>query len=223
MGQTHDEITQNLAERLCWEVARRDDSRVARRLYRKQLVDGVYRLDEGALLDDFLHFLQAIGVMELLAEAHGAAIPRAMVPAVPDVLLDGVQTLWGSERINARPHLLCSDAALMPLVGFNAPQGRHGVRQRGASQRQRERAPGPLGPDTLAQNSVPWNLRDLPFVVTGAMRALATAGGVGQPGTGRADGPDLETTAHYAGCGQGTRPVRRADKRSRVHAIDGTV
>jgi hypothetical protein len=25
-------------------------------LYRKQLVDGVYRLDEGALLDDFFHF-----------------------------------------------------------------------------------------------------------------------------------------------------------------------
>jgi hypothetical protein len=41
MGQTPDEITQNLAERWCWEVARRDDARVARRLYRKQLVDGV--------------------------------------------------------------------------------------------------------------------------------------------------------------------------------------
>jgi hypothetical protein len=32
MRQTYDEITQNLAERLCWEVARRDDARVARRL-----------------------------------------------------------------------------------------------------------------------------------------------------------------------------------------------
>ena len=29
MRQTYDEITQNLAERLCWEVARRDDFRVA--------------------------------------------------------------------------------------------------------------------------------------------------------------------------------------------------
>jgi hypothetical protein len=54
MGQTHDEITQNLAERLCWQVARRDDARIARRLYRKQLVDGVYRLDEGVVLDDWL-------------------------------------------------------------------------------------------------------------------------------------------------------------------------
>ena len=55
MTQTRDEITQNLAERMCWEVACRDDTRIARRLYRKQVVDGVYRLDEGALLDDFFH------------------------------------------------------------------------------------------------------------------------------------------------------------------------
>ena len=39
MGQTHAELTENLAERLCWEVARRDDWRIARRLYRKAVVD----------------------------------------------------------------------------------------------------------------------------------------------------------------------------------------
>ena len=124
MGQTHEEITQNLAERLCWEVARRDDCRVARRWYRKQLVDGVYRLDEGALLDDFLHFLQAIGVMGLLEGAHGAAIHREMVPFVQYVLRYGVKTRFGIERINALPRLLFSDEALMPLVGCNAQQVR---------------------------------------------------------------------------------------------------
>jgi hypothetical protein len=41
MGPTPDEITQTLAERLCGEIARRDDARVARRLYRKPVVDGV--------------------------------------------------------------------------------------------------------------------------------------------------------------------------------------
>ena len=35
MGQTWEAITQHLAERLCWQAARRDDSRMARRLYRK--------------------------------------------------------------------------------------------------------------------------------------------------------------------------------------------
>jgi hypothetical protein len=55
-------------------VARRDEARVAWRLYRKQEVDGVYRLDEGAVLDDCFHFLQPIGVMALLEEVHGTAL-----------------------------------------------------------------------------------------------------------------------------------------------------
>jgi hypothetical protein len=66
MGQTQEEVAQNLAERLCWQAARRDDSRVARRLYRQQVIDGVYRLDEGALLDDFFYCLQERGVPDWL-------------------------------------------------------------------------------------------------------------------------------------------------------------
>lgn len=194
MGQTADEITETLAERLCWEVARRDDSRVARRVYRKQVVDGVYRRDEGALLDDFLHFLQAIGVMALLDEAHGAAGHRAMIPFVQYVLLYGVKTLVGIERINALPRLLFSDEALMRLVGCNAQQVRQGLCRRGATKRQGARLLGPIGPDTLAKNIVKWNLRDLEAVVNGAIRALARAGVFGAKVTGMADGTDLETT-----------------------------
>jgi hypothetical protein len=223
MGQTHDEITQNLAERLCWEAARRDDSRVARRLYRKQLVDGVYRLDEGALLDDFFHFLQAIGVMALLQEAHGAAIHRQMVPFVQYVLVYGVKTLFGIESINALPSLLFSDEALMHLVGFNAQQVRQGICQRGATKRQGERLPGPICPDTLANNIVKWNLRDLEAVFNGSIRALAKAGVFGAKVTGIADGTDLETTERYTGCGQVTRKVRLEDTRGRMHEIEVTV
>ena len=65
------------------EVARRDDSRVAGRFYHKQDVDGVYRLDEGAALDNFIHFLKTIGMMVLREQVHGAAIPRQMVSYVP--------------------------------------------------------------------------------------------------------------------------------------------
>jgi hypothetical protein len=68
MTQTREEIEQNLTERLCWQVARRDDSRIARCLYRKQEVDGVYQLDEGALLDDFFYFLDGLGVGDGLGD-----------------------------------------------------------------------------------------------------------------------------------------------------------
>jgi Transposase DDE domain len=223
MGQSRNELTQNLAERLCWQVARRDDTRVARRLYRKQVVDGVYRLDEGAVLDDFLHFLQAIGVMALLEQVHGAAIHREMVPFVQYVLLYGLKTLFGMKSINALPSLLFSDEALMQLVGFNAQQVRQGISQRGASKRQGERLPGPICPDTLANNIVKWHLRNLEGVFNGAICALAKAGVFGAKVTGIMDGTDLETTERYTGCGQVTHTVRIKDTRGQVHAIEVTV
>jgi hypothetical protein len=113
MGQTREAITQNLAERLCWQAARRDDARVARRLYRKEVVDGVYRLDEGALLDDFCQFLRELGVLELMEAVQGTALQREMVPVVQYLLLYGLKTLFGIESMNALPVLLFSDEALM--------------------------------------------------------------------------------------------------------------
>jgi hypothetical protein len=86
MAQTQGEIDQHLAERLCWQAARRDDSRVARRLYRKQVVDGVYQLDEGALLDDVFSFLRELGVVDGLRDVRSTAIQREMVPVVQDCL-----------------------------------------------------------------------------------------------------------------------------------------
>ena len=43
-----------------------------------------------------------------------------MGPFVQYVLRYGVQTLVGIERIKALPRLLCSDEALMRLVGCNS-------------------------------------------------------------------------------------------------------
>ena len=223
MRHPKDELAQNLAERWCWEVAHRDDSRVARRLSRQEEVDGVYRLDEGAVLDDFFHFLGQIGVMALLAEAHGTAMPREMVPSVQYVLLYGLKTLFGIERRNALPALLFSDEALMQLVGFNAQHVRQGVCQRGAATRQGARTPGPISPETVANNIVKLNLRDLEFVFNGAMRALAKAQAFGARVTGLADGTDLETTARYTGGGQVTRQRRSEDRRGRAHEIAITV
>jgi hypothetical protein len=223
MRHTNAALAQHLAARWWWEVARRDDSRVARRVYRPQEVDGVYRLDEGAVLDAGCPGLDPIGVMALRAEAHGTAIQREMVPYVPDSLCDGLKTLCGIERMNALPALVCSDAALRQRVGFQAQHVRQGVCQRGAATRQGERTPGPSSPATLANPRVKRTVRALACVVKGAMHALATATVLGATVTGLADGTDLETTERDPGGGQGTRQRRIDDRRGREHAIARTV
>jgi hypothetical protein len=109
---------------------------VARRLYRKQVVDGVYQLAEGALLDDCLYFLHELGVVDWLNDVQGTAVQREVVPFVQYVLLYSLKTWFGIESMHALPALLFSDEALMRLVGFKAYQVRHGVCQRGAAHRQ---------------------------------------------------------------------------------------
>jgi hypothetical protein len=121
------------------------------------------------------------------------------------------------------PPLLFSDEAVMQLVGFNAQQVRQGICQRGATKRQGERTPGPISPETLANNIVKLNLRDLESLFNGAIHALAKAGVFDKQVTGIADGTDLETTACYRGCGQVTRMVRIEDKQGRMHEIEVTV
>jgi hypothetical protein len=223
MGQTREAVTQNLVERLCWQAARRDDARVARRLYRKEVVDGVYRLDEGALLDDFFQFLRELGGLELMEGVQGTALQREMVPVVQYLMRYGLKTLWGIESMNALPVLLCSAEARMQLVGFNAQQVRPGVCQRGAAKRQRPRTEGPICSDTLANNLVQLNLRDLEAWFNGTMQALAQAGIFGAKVTGIVEATDLETTAAYAGGGQVTRRRKITDTHGHGREIEVTV
>jgi hypothetical protein len=71
---------------------------VARRLYRKQVVDGVYRLDEGAWLDDFCYFLDKPRVINLLGDVQDIAIYRQIVPYGQYALLYCLKTLLGVEN-----------------------------------------------------------------------------------------------------------------------------
>jgi hypothetical protein len=161
--------------------------------------------------------------MALLEQLRGAAIDRVMVPFVQYVLLDGLTTLLGIERINALPALLLSDEALMLLVGFTAQQVRQRVCQRGRTKRQGERTPDPMCPDTLANNLVQCHLRNLEAVFNGGIRALAQTGGFGKQVRDMAAGTALDTTDRSQGCGQATRKRRLADKRGKGHAIEVTV
>jgi hypothetical protein len=119
--------------------------------------------------------------------------------------------------------LLFSDEALMRLVGFKAQQVRQGVCQRGAATRQGPRTAGPICPDTLAENIVQLNLRDLEAWFNGVIRALAKRGVLAAKVTGIVDATDLETTAQYEGCGHVTRTRKITAKRGQVHEIDVTI
>jgi len=223
MGQSREGMTQTLAERLCWQAARRDDRRVARRLYRQPVVDRVYRLDEGAVLDTFFHFLQALGVLDLMAPVQSQGLQREMVPCVQDLLRYGLKTWCGMEGMHALPAVLCREEAMRRLGGLNAHHVRHGVCQRGAAKRQRPRTAGPMCPDPLAHHMAKRHLQDLEALFNGVIRAVARAGIWGAKVTGIVDGTDLEMTAPDEDCGQVTRKRKMTDTHGKGPESEGTV
>jgi hypothetical protein len=87
MGQTRDEIAQNLAERLCWQVARRDDSGSHGACTGSRWSTGSIGWTKGPCCDDFFYFLHQLGVVDLLGHVQGTAVQREMVPFVQYVLL----------------------------------------------------------------------------------------------------------------------------------------
>jgi hypothetical protein len=84
----------------------------------------------------------------------------------------------GIASCQARPAVWCRAETLLPWVGCPARHVRAGACQRGAAQRQGERPPGPLRPDTLAQHVVTWHVPPRAALCHGAIRAWAPAEGV---------------------------------------------
>jgi hypothetical protein len=212
MEHTREAITTNVAERLCWQVAQRDEVRVARRLDRKQVVDGVSPLDAGAWLDECFPFLAELEGLTWLQHARGQGVERELVPMVQDILRSGLKPVFGIERMKAVPALRFSDAASMHRVG-----------QRGAAKRPGPRPAGPIGPEALAHTRVKRDVRALEALCNGAIRALSKAGRCRAQVTGMVDGPDLETTAPDAGCGHVPRTRQLTDKHGQGREIEVTV
>jgi hypothetical protein len=85
--QSKADVTTNLVERLDWRFAQRDDSRLARRLWKKQAVEAISSVDEGAILDEFVPCLDEVGVLPRWQAVQGDGITREMVDFFPYVML----------------------------------------------------------------------------------------------------------------------------------------
>jgi len=193
--QSPADVTMKRVERLDWWFARRDESRIARRLWKKPAVDAISRLEEGAILDECVHFLDEVGVLPRWQALQGDGIQREMVDFCQYAMLYGMKTLLGLAAMNALPALLFSDEAAMRLAGFNAVQMRDGICQRRHEKRQGTKPPGPICPDTLADNIVQLSLAAMEAFLNGIIQDLVQAGVFARQVTDILDGTDLETTA----------------------------
>jgi len=87
-------------ERLSWQLARRDDKRVAQGLYVGEEIEEMHELSEAGLLDEFFVFVEEIGLMAVLEQLELPGVQRVLMPTVQFVLLYLLKVLFGGQSMN---------------------------------------------------------------------------------------------------------------------------
>lgn len=189
-------------ERLNWQVAERNDEKVAQGLYAGEPIDEMHQLSDAGLLDEFFVFLQDLGMLEVFAQVNRSGVKRTLVPTIQLLLLYLLKVLLGAESMNALPRVLFSDLALMELIGFNAYQCANGFTKRGESSRTKKQKQGPLTPQCLADNICKISQEEMEQLFNRMVQVLAH----GQFFHGKLlvalDGSKVPTPASYEGCGK---------------------
>jgi len=189
-------------ERLSWQLARRDDARVAQGLYAGEAIEEMHELSEAGLLDEFVVFLQDVGMMTVLERLELPGVKRVLVPTVQFVLLYLLKVLFGGQSMNELPRVLWSLLALMELVGFNARQVEEGLTRRGDAQRKTKPKQGPLSPQCLADNKSLLSREQMEGLFNQMVECVVGWGLLDGDRIAALDGSKLPTPSTYEGCGK---------------------
>jgi len=120
--------SKNIADRLVWKTALKDQSGIAQDLASGKDIAEVYGLGEAGLFDEFFYFLDSLKISPMLEQLDPQLKQRSSNVTFHAVLLiymmrivSGISYFWHIE-----PALLMSQP-LMRIVGFNGRQIRQGT------------------------------------------------------------------------------------------------
>jgi hypothetical protein len=205
-------------ERLNWQVASRDDARVAQALYAAEAIEEMHELSEAGLLDEFFAFVEESGMMAVLEQQELPGVKRVLIPTVQFVLLYLLKVLVGAESMNELPRVLFSHVALMELIGFNAHQIEEGLTKRGDGQRTSKKKQGPLSPQCLADTICKLTREQMERLFNQMVQVLVGKGLLDGKRIVALDGSKLPTPATYEGAGKlkQTRSVKIKGQKERA-------
>jgi len=189
-------------ERLNWQVAWRDDEKVAQALYAGEPIEEMHHLSDAGLLDEFFVFLKELGMLEAFGQVSQSGVKRTLVPTVQFVLLYFLKILLGAESMNELPRVLFSDLALMEMVGFNAHQCENGLTARGDAMRHKKKKQGPITAQCLAENICKLTQEEVERLFNQMCSLLARQGLFRGKLLVALDGSKLPTPKSYEGCGK---------------------
>lgn len=124
--------SKNIADRLAWHTASRDQEGIAKGLAEGKDIPEVYGLGEAGLFDEFFYFLDSFGFTSLFMKLDPKAKKRnSPVPFMRIIfvymmrIVAGLQFFWHMDSVILRSQ------SLMRLVGFNGRDIKEGTCNRG--------------------------------------------------------------------------------------------
>jgi hypothetical protein len=155
---THATASRNIARRLSFQTAAKDQAGITRDLAAGKDVPEVYHLSDAGFFDEFFYFLEEIGVMPRLPELDPKVSSRPTTIRFPAVILiylmrivAGLAFYWHIEPV------VLHSQALMRLVGFNGREILEGTSLRGRKKSAADSSPqaadSPERPDGSAADA----------------------------------------------------------------------
>jgi hypothetical protein len=211
--------SENIANRLAWCTAQRDQRGISQELAAGNDISEVYGLGEAGLFDEFFYFLDTFGIMQLFLKLDPKTQQRQSNVKFPAVILiylmrvvAGLAFFW-----HIHPVLLRSQP-LMRLLGFNGREIREGTSGRGKKPDEDEDGSpirGPICPDSIATYVQGIAAHALEGLFNGVVTILAARGFFPKQIHALLDTSEIQSTEQCEGCGMVVKekpPVLRRRK-----------
>ncbi len=138
------DAARNIANRLTWHTAGRDQAGIASDLAEGKDIPEVYGLGEAGLFDEFFYFLESFGFHALLAGLDPKSKQReSPVPFMAIIYIYLMRVVAGLKFFYHIDPVILHSQSLMRLVGFNGRDIREGTCRRGQKKKDSGGQPKP--------------------------------------------------------------------------------
>lgn len=223
--------SKNIADRLAWQTANRDQAGIAKDLAEGKDIPEVYGLGEAGLFDEFFYFLDHFGFTNLFMELEPKSKQRnSPVPFMRIIfiymmrIVAGLQFFWHTDSV------LLRSQALMRLVGFNGREIKEGTCNRGKKKSScDEKAPipirGPVSCDFIKNTMASIAAPTLEKMFNRGISILASHKFFPKKINALLDASEIESTEKCKGCGKVTKekPPELKLRKKRIRKILETV
>lgn len=150
----HAKASKNIAQRLSFQTAVKDQAGIAQDLADGKDVPEVYNLSDAGFFDEFFYFLEEIGIMPRLTELDPKISSRPTTIRFPAVILiylmrivSGLAFFWHIEPV------VLQSQALMRLLKFNGREILEGTSLRGCKKPKEEPSSATVEPSSVIDTS----------------------------------------------------------------------